>query len=72
MRTKGAAVVKSTQTPLPELPTAILGRLKAERILTCEDWQALGLERGRIFGITRRMRKVIDAAVADALERGRI
>lgn len=63
---------EQTLTPLPtELAPAILGRLQAEGIASCEAWRALGPKCGRIFGITRKMRKRIDRAVAVALERGR-
>jgi hypothetical protein len=56
-------------TPLPDtLPAAILERLRTNNITSCEVWRALGAKRGRIFGITRRMRNVIDRAVAAALK----
>jgi hypothetical protein len=62
----------ATATPLPaDLPPNILERLCANNITSCEAWRALGAKRGQLFGITRRMRNVIDAAVTEALERVR-
>lgn len=62
----------SAATPLPDtLRAVILERLRAHNLTSCQDWLALGAKRDRIFGITKKARKQIDAAVARALERER-
>lgn len=54
----------ATVTPLPTaIPAEIRVRLHREGINSCEDWRRLGAKRGQLFGITKKTRKAIDAAV---------
>ena len=63
-----ALKLRSEATSLPgELPAAVLKRLDAEGISTCEQWLTLGATRSQIFGITRAKVAQIDAAVARTL-----
>jgi hypothetical protein len=46
----------------------LIERLRAEGITSCEQWRALGAKRGRIWGVTRKICKRIDRAVAAAIK----
>ena len=60
-------------TPLPaDLPAVLLERLRAEGVMSCEQWQKLGPKRGRIWGVTKKIRKQIDRAVVAAIKRGAV
>jgi hypothetical protein len=60
--------LRTEATPLPEeLPAAVLQRLVAEGITTCEQWLTLRHRRREIFGITRAKVAQIDAAVTEAV-----
>jgi hypothetical protein len=63
-----ARKLQAEALPLPaDLPAAVLQRVAAHGVTTCDQWQALGRRRHRLFGITRRMVAEIDAAIAKAL-----
>jgi hypothetical protein len=69
---RGLRSTGSTEhTPLRELPAALLQRLAAHGITTCEAWRAIGAKRRMIWGVTRRASEQVDAAVAALLKRGR-
>ena len=61
------AAIQHVPLPWSDLPVNIAARLKSENILTVQAWRR---NRTKVFGITRRMREVIDAAVTAALRRG--
>lgn len=64
-----SAAQRATALPA-DLAPVVLERLHNEGVDTCEAWLALGAGRGRIFGITKRVRRAVDAAVAAELARG--
>jgi hypothetical protein len=58
-------------TPLPQLPPAILERLRGHGIHSCEDWQGLSRSKQRaIWGIPGASVELINRAVAGALKQG--
>jgi hypothetical protein len=70
MRSREAAPVAVTPLPV-SLPVAIVDRLRTNGLTSCQEWLALGAKRGQLFGITKKIRKQIDRAVAAAIERKR-